>query len=133
MPGNTHAYVLAMSLLVVMGSWINHVRNWSGFGICCFHVYLRYTTGFKFPQCYLVLRFWIIFQRVLPQCTSPTTASGVAFALIPQRESSFLFLPLLQQQKILVTWCLVALAMGPGDSVSWFSLCLTSYVSGFQG
>ena len=135
MPGNRHAYFLAMSLLVVMRGWINHVRNWSGFGICCFHVCLQYTTDFKFPQCYLVLRFWIIFQRVLPQCTSPATALAVAFALIPQRESSFLFLPLLQQQKFLVTGCLVALARGPGDSVFLvqpLSYILCPWVSGTE-
>ena len=65
-----------------------------------------YTFNFKLPQHYLELRSWIIFWRLLPQCSSSTTALGLIFELVLQTGSSFLLHPLLQHQKFSVTWYL---------------------------
>jgi len=82
--------------------------SWSGHGIFFFFskVCLWYTFNFKLPQHYLELRSWIIFWRLVPQCSSSTTALDLIFELVLQTGSSFLLHPLLQHQRFSVTWCL---------------------------
>ena len=87
-----------------MGDWINVVRVDLHFEFSFFSfqrlplVYFN----FKLPQHYL--KSWIIFQRVLPQCSSSATALDLIFECILQTGSSFLLILLLQHQKISVTW-----------------------------
>ena len=87
-----------------MGYWINLVRVdlHLEFSFFSFQRLPLVYFNFKLPQHYL--KSWIIFQRVLPQCSSSATALDLIFERILQTGSSFLLIPLLQHQKISVTW-----------------------------
>ena len=87
--------------------------SWSGRGIFFFSkVCPCYTFNFKLPQHYLELRSWIIFRRLVPQCSSSTTALDLIFELVLQTGSSFLLHPLFQHQRFSVTWCLAWASQG---------------------
>lgn len=62
MPGYVHTSPSARTLR--WGIWVNIVRSWAGFEVCCFCGYPHYTTGLNSSSNILFLDWGLVCQRV---------------------------------------------------------------------